>query len=122
MALIRCKQCGSPVSSKSKACPVCGTPLSAPEQEAVEQSAPVEPVAPAEQPVGTAPAEQSVGTAPVEQSVGTAPAEPAISASQPKTLNDILAESSKPRTLHDTLSTEETKATTAHTPTPAPAP
>lgn len=113
MALIRCKQCGSPVSSKSKACPVCGTPLSAPEQEAVEQSAPVEPVAPAEQPVGTTP---------VEQPVGTAPAEPAISASQPKTLNDILAESSKPRTLHDTLSTEETKATTAHTPTPTPAP
>ena len=113
MALILCKQCGSPVSSKSKACPVCGTPLSAPEQEAVKQSAPVEPVAPVE---------QSVGTAPAEQPVGTAPAEPAISASQPKTLNDILAESSKPRTLHDTLSTEETKATTAHTPTPAPAP
>ncbi|MBQ5595371.1 MAG: zinc-ribbon domain-containing protein [Alistipes sp.] len=27
MALIRCEKCGNPVSSKSKACPVCGTPL-----------------------------------------------------------------------------------------------
>lgn len=27
MALIRCEKCGNPVSSKSKACPICGTPL-----------------------------------------------------------------------------------------------
>ena len=26
MALIRCKKCGNPVSSKSKACPICGEP------------------------------------------------------------------------------------------------
>ncbi len=27
MALIRCEKCGNPVSSKSKACPICGTPV-----------------------------------------------------------------------------------------------
>ena len=31
MALIRCKQCGNPVSSKSKACPICGEPIANPE-------------------------------------------------------------------------------------------
>ena len=35
MALIRCEKCGNPVSSKSKACPVCGTPLAG-ESPAVE--------------------------------------------------------------------------------------
>ncbi len=29
MALIRCKSCGNPVSSKSKVCPICGEPLAA---------------------------------------------------------------------------------------------
>ena len=29
MALIRCKKCGNPVSSRSKACPVCGEPIAA---------------------------------------------------------------------------------------------
>ena len=27
MALIRCEKCGNPVSSKSKACPICGAPV-----------------------------------------------------------------------------------------------
>ena len=31
MALIRCKQCGNPVSSKSKACPICGEPIATPD-------------------------------------------------------------------------------------------
>ncbi len=31
MALIRCKKCGNPASSKSKACPVCGEPIAAAE-------------------------------------------------------------------------------------------
>ena len=31
MALIRCKKCGNPASSKSKACPVCGEPIAATE-------------------------------------------------------------------------------------------
>ena len=31
MALIRCKQCGNPVSSKSKACPICGEPIAIPD-------------------------------------------------------------------------------------------
>ena len=31
MALIRCKQCGNPVSSKSKACPICGEPITTPD-------------------------------------------------------------------------------------------
>lgn len=29
MALVRCKGCGNPVSTKSKACPICGEPLAA---------------------------------------------------------------------------------------------
>ena len=37
MALIRCEKCGNPVSSKSKACPVCGAPLAG-ESPAVEAS------------------------------------------------------------------------------------
>ena len=42
MALIRCEKCGNPVSSKSKACPICGAPVAgevqASEAPAVEQS------------------------------------------------------------------------------------
>lgn len=47
MALIRCEKCGNPVSSKSKVCPICGTPLAGesvtpetPVQEQVKQTAP----------------------------------------------------------------------------------
>ena len=42
MALIRCEKCGNPVSSKSKACPICGTPLVAettPTEATVAESA-----------------------------------------------------------------------------------
>ena len=43
MALIRCEKCGNPVSSKSKACPICGAPVAGetePQQTpVVEQSA-----------------------------------------------------------------------------------
>ena len=38
MALIRCEKCGNPVSSKSKACPVCGAPVA---DEAPMPQAPV---------------------------------------------------------------------------------
>ena len=42
MALIRCEKCGNPVSSKSKACPICGAPVASeiPAQQTpvVEQS------------------------------------------------------------------------------------
>ena len=42
MALIRCEKCGNPVSSKSKACPICGTPVASetptPQPPVVEQS------------------------------------------------------------------------------------
>lgn len=57
MALIRCKKCGNPVSSKSSACPICGEPTS---------------VAPAT-PLST-------------------PVAPTSESTQPKTLNDIIAE------------------------------
>ena len=43
MALIRCEKCGNPVSSKSKACPICGAPVASetpqPQTPVVEQSA-----------------------------------------------------------------------------------
>ena len=57
MALIRCKKCGNPVSSKSSACPICGEPTT---------------VAPAT-PLST-------------------PVAPTLEGTQPKTLNDIIAE------------------------------
>ena len=41
MALIRCEKCGNPVSSKSKACPICGAPVAGeapmPQAPVVEQ-------------------------------------------------------------------------------------
>lgn len=57
MALIRCKKCGNPVSSKSSACPICGEPTS------------VAPATPLSNPVA-----------------------PTSESTQPKTLNDIIAE------------------------------
>ena len=75
MALIRCTKCGNPVSSRSKACPICGEPIAA------EQS--VQPTQAAAQPT---------------------PQPTAQVGSQPKTLNDIIAErGTAGRTLYDTL-------------------
>ena len=79
MALIRCEKCGNPVSSKSKACPVCGAPV------AGEASAPQAPQTPVAAPV-TPVAEKSVDNA-------------------PKTLNDIIAERNAQRTLNDVHTT-----------------
>ena len=42
MALIRCEKCGNPVSSKSKACPVCGAPVAG--ETPVAQTPTVEPL------------------------------------------------------------------------------
>lgn len=42
MALIRCKGCGNPVSSKSKACPICGEPTPSAEATTPVAPAPVE--------------------------------------------------------------------------------
>ena len=71
MALIRCKRCGNPVSSKSAACPICGEPTSAtPTTPTPTPAAPVTPAAP---------------TTPVE------PVAP-VESSQPKTINDIMAQ------------------------------
>ena len=66
MALIRCKRCGNPVSSKSAACPICGEPTSA---------TPTTPTPPAE----PAPVAPEAHATPVESS-------------QPKTINDIMAQ------------------------------
>ncbi len=63
MALVRCKGCGNPVSTKSKACPICGEPLAT-------ESAPT-----------------TIADSAVE--------------SQPKTLNDIIAERQREQTLND---------------------
>lgn len=81
MALIRCKRCGNPVSSKSAACPICGEPTAAvPTTPTPTPAAPVTPAAP---------------TTPVET---VAPVE----SSQPKTLNDIIAQrSATQHTLND---------------------
>ncbi len=66
MALIRCKRCGNPVSSKSAACPICGEPTAA---------VPTTPTPPAE----PAPVAPEAHATPVESS-------------QPKTINDIMAQ------------------------------
>ena len=81
MALIRCKRCGNPVSSKSAACPICGEPTAA--VSTTPTPTPVAPVTPAEP------------TTPVE------PVAP-VESSQPKTLNDIIAQrSATQHTLND---------------------
>ena len=118
MALIRCSNCGNPVSSKSKACPICGTPI-APVEEAAT-TAPVTPVTPA------APAQEAVPATPV------APATPATpKAEQPRTLNDILSSGGAPRTLNETFNSPADGAATTmpksearevETPTPTPTP
>ena len=79
MALIRCEKCGNPVSSKSKACPICGAPV------AGEPQAPQAPQTPAPE----APS--------VERGVDNSP----------KTLNDIIAERNAQRTLNDAHTTTE---------------
>ena len=43
MALIRCEKCGNPVSSKSKACPICGAPVA--KEDATPQNTTTEPTA-----------------------------------------------------------------------------
>ena len=42
MALIRCEKCGNPVSSKSKACPICGAPVA--KEDATVQNTNTEPI------------------------------------------------------------------------------
>ena len=112
MALIRCSNCGNPVSSKSKACPICGTPI-APVEEAAT-TAPTTPVTP---------------TAPAQESAPAAPATP--KAEQPRTLNDILSSGGAPRTLNETFNSPADGAATTmpksearevETPTPTPTP
>ena len=75
MALIRCKKCGNPASSRSKACPICGEPIA--QEVALENT------------TTAASAPQST-----PQPTTSTPSE-----SAPKTLNDILAEG---RTAPDT--------------------
>lgn len=88
MALIRCKKCGNPASSRSKACPICGEPIA--QEVALEN---------------TTTAESAPESTP--QSTTSTPSE-----SAPKTLNDILAEgrTSQPQTLNERLAaTQEPK-------------
>lgn len=89
MALIRCKRCGNPVSSKSAACPICGEPTAA---TPTTPTPPAEPVAP------------EAHATPVESS-------------QPKTINDIMAQrATTQNTLNDaharTVAPEEQSAAT----------
>lgn len=85
MALIRCKKCGNPASSRSKACPICGEPIA--QEVALEN---------------TTTAESAPQSTP--QSTTSTPSE-----SAPKTLNDILAEgrTSQPQTLNERLAASQ---------------
>lgn len=85
MALIRCKKCGNPASSRSKACPICGEPIA--QEVALEN---------------TTTAESAPESTP--QPTTSTPSE-----SAPKTLNDILAEgrTSQPQTLNERLAASQ---------------
>ncbi|MBQ5829015.1 MAG: hypothetical protein IIW45_02270 [Alistipes sp.] len=85
MALIRCKKCGNPASSRSKACPICGEPIA--QEVALENT------------TTAASAPQST-----PQPTTSTPSE-----SAPKTLNDILAEgrTSQPQTLNERLAASQ---------------
>ena len=105
MALIRCTKCGNLASSRSNACPICGEPI-AQHAAATTKEATAASVAPATdatpQPITPVvePAPQSSAPAPKEER-----AKSENGSSQPKTLNDILAErGNTPKTVHDTLS------------------
>lgn len=91
MALIRCKKCSNPISSRSKACPICGEPIT---NESV--------VAPAQQPEPAV--EPKVQSEPVVAPQGD----------KTRTLNDILAEraAAQKATLNDSYgsATEEPEA------------
>lgn len=88
MALIRCKKCGNPASSRSKACPICGEPIA--QEVALENT------------TTAASAPQST-----PQPTTSTPSE-----SAPKTLNDILAEgrTSQPQTLNERLAATQESA------------
>ena len=113
MALIRCKNCGNPVSSRSKACPICGTAI-ATESPAPEVTAPApEPIAPAPEPV-----------VPVAEPVASAAEATPQPTTTAKTLNDIIAERKQSINLNDRLAPTkaavevEVEAEPVPTPTP----
>ena len=76
MALIRCKKCGNPASSRSKACPICGEPIAS--EVAVENT-----------PSTAESTPQSTSSAPKTLNDILAEGH----ASQPQTLNERLAAS-----------------------------
>ena len=104
MALIRCKNCGNPVSSRSKACPICGTAI-ATESPAPEAATPAaEPIAPAPEPVAPA---------------AEATPQPTTTA---KTLNDIIAERKQSINLNDRLAPTKAAVEVEAEPVPTPTP
>ena len=113
MALIRCKKCGNPVSSRSKACPICGEPIA---QETAVNNNPTN--APADA-VKSTPA--VAPTAPASAPAST-PTPASAPQSAPRTLNEILAESraSQPQTLNERLAASTEEKATEPTPTATP--
>lgn len=83
MALIRCKQCGNPMSSRSKACPVCGEPTHDEAKSVASE----------------APAPEEGVSAPTSD----------VRDEKPRTLNDILAERSAAQqsTLNDSYGVDD---------------
>lgn len=117
MALIRCKKCGNPVSSRSKACPICGEPIA--QETAVNNSptnAPADAVKSTPAVAPTAPA-----NAPANAPAST-PTPASAPQSAPRTLNEILAESraSQPQTLNERLASSTEEKATEPTPTATP--
>lgn len=112
MALIRCKQCGNPVSSKSKACPICGEPIASTPN--VATATPVVERASEE----VKPASETLAEVAVAESQE-------VKNQTPKTLNDIIAErGTVRRTLNDRMASEaemeDAKPSVANTPKAAP--
>ena len=111
MALIRCKNCGNPVSSRSKACPICGTAI-ATESPAPEAATPAaEPIAPAPEPVAPAPEPVAPAAEATPQPTTTA-----------KTLTDIIAERKQSINLNDRLAPTKAAVEVEAEPVPTPTP
>lgn len=112
MALIRCKQCGNPVSSKSKACPICGEPIANTPNVATATLV-VERASEEVKPASETPREVSVAES------------QEVKNQTPKTLNDIIAErGTVRRTLNDRMASEaemeDAKPSVANTPKAVP--
>lgn len=95
MALIRCKKCNNPMSSRSKACPICGEPTIGESVATPAESVAQESSTPTSAPTPTP------TQAPTPTPTPTPSPTPISALSEPNT--PVAPKAEKPRTLHDIL-------------------